>query len=280
MADNILVTGGTGKTGRRVIDLLRQRGVPALAATRSPQTPGQVPFDWTDPGSFEGALEGVRAVYMVAPTGVAEPLGAMQPFIDRALTAGVDRLVLLSSSMLKEGGPLMGAVHAYLRAEAPSWTVLRPSWFMQNFSEHQHVETIRREGRIYSATEDGRVPFIDAADIAAVAVEALVDPEFPNGDLILTGPETLSYDDVARLISAVSDRPVSHHRLSTEQLANRFTTIGIPGEFARALAEMDAAIAIGAEDRVTEGVAAVTKRQPTTFAAFVQDNAKHWIVGD
>lgn len=280
MADSILVTGATGKTGRRVVDLLQRRGIPARAATRTPQTPNQVRFEWTDAGSFASALEGVRAVYMVAPPGAADPLAAMRPFIDQALTARVDRLVLLSSSMLEAGGPLMGAVHAYLKAEAPGWTVLRPSWFMQNFSEHQHVETIRREGRIYSATEDGRVPFIDAADIAAVAVEALIDPYFSNGDLILTGPETLSYDDVARLISAAAGRPVSHYRLSTEQLASRFTASGIPADFARALSQMDAAIASGAEDRVNENVAGVLKRNPATFVDFVQDNARRWIAGD
>ena len=278
MADNVLVTGGTGKTGRRVADLLRGRGIPARVATRSPAAADQVRFDWADADSFAGALESVRAVYMVAPTGAAGLLDAMRPFIDQAIGAGVARLVLLSSSMLEEGGPLMGAVHAYLKAEAPGWTALRPSWFMQNFSEHQHVETIRTEGRIYSATQDGRVPFIDAGDIAAVAVEALLRDDFGNGDLILTGPETLSYDEVARLISASSGRPVAHHRLTLQELTSRFQAIGIPAEFAQALAGMDGAIAHGAEDRITDTVEAVTGRRPKTFAEFVLENGSRWKV--
>ncbi len=278
MTDSVLVTGGTGKTGRRVADLLRGRGIAARVGTRLPVSSDQVRFDWTDAGSFADAILDVRAVYMVAPTGAADPLDAMRPFIDKAIGAGVARLVLLSSSMLEEGGPLMGAVHAYLKAEAPGWTALRPSWFMQNFSEQQHLDTILAEGRIYSATEDGRVPFIDAGDIAAVAVEALLDDDFGNGDLILTGPETVSYDEVARMISVSSGRPVAHHRLGLEELTSRFEAIGIPGAFAQALAGMDGAIAHGAEDRVTDTVEVVTGRRPKAFAEFVRENGSRWTV--
>ncbi len=276
MSASILITGGTGKTGRRVVELLGRRGVPAYAATRSPRSPRQVRFDWHDPSGFENALDGIGAVYLVAPVGDPAPLGAMQPLIDLALARGVERFVLLSASMIDAGGPLMGAVHAYLAAHAPVWVVLRPSWFMQNFSEQQHLETIRREGRIYSATDDGRVPFIDAADIAAVAVEALTTPQFANGDLILTGPQALSYDDVARHISTVTGRSISHHRLSVARQADRFIAMGMPDEFARALAGMDAAISAGAEDRVSDGVMSVTRRQPNNFQAFARAAASDW----
>lgn len=276
MRDSILVTGGTGKTGRRVADLLARRGVAYRVATRNPRDRAHVRFDWADAASFDGALEGVRAIYMVAPANVVEPLAAMRPFIDRALAAGVERLVLLSASMLEEGGPMMGAVHAYLKAKAPGWTVLRPTWFMQNFSEHQHVETIRREGRIYSATEDGRVPFIDAGDIAAVAVEALTDASFASGDLVLTGPETLSYDDTARLISQASGQTVSHQRLSVDALAARFAAMGLGPGYAQTLARMDSSIAAGAEDRVTDQVERATKRPPTRFADFAEASVEAW----
>ena len=235
-----------------------------------------VRFDWLDDTSFPDALAHVRAIDMVAPANVAEPLEAMRPFIDRALAAGVDRLVLLSSSMLDEGGPMMGKVHAYLRRHAPGWTVLRPSWFAQNFSEHQHVETIRRERRIYSATEGGRVPFVDAGDIAAVAVEALTDRTFANGDMTLTGPASISYDEAAAIISKASGLEVVHVRLSFDDLAARFEAIGIERSYARILAGMDAAIAGGAEDRVSDAVKRVTGKQPLAFAAFAAANIDAW----
>ena len=276
MNDHVLVTGGTGKTGRRVATQLRANGVPCHIATREPREPGQVRFDWLDETSFAGALDRVRAIYMVAPGNVAEPLSAMRPFIDRALESGVDRLVLLSSSMLEEGGPMMGAVHAYLHHHSPGWTVLRPSWFTQNFSEHQHVETIRREGRIYSSTEGGRVPFVDAGDIAAVATEALTDRTFANGDAILTGPASISYDQAADTIARVSGRPVEHVRLNVDALATRFEAIGIERGYADILAGMDAAIAAGAEDRVSDAVKRITGKEPLSFDAFAALNADVW----
>jgi hypothetical protein len=115
-----------------------------------------------------------------------------------------------------------------------------------------------QEGAIYSATADGRVPFIDAEDVAAVAVEALLQPNFPNGDLVLTGPALLCYDEVARLITQASGCNVVHRRLSVKDLAARFQAMGLPSAYAQALAAMDGAIALGAEERVTDTVQTVT----------------------
>ena len=140
----ILVTGGTGKTGRRIVARLQA------------ERPGEVRFDWSEPGSFDAALDGVSAVYLLAPPTAADTLENMRPFLERALNQGVQRFVLQSASSLAAGGPMMGQVHAYLQAHAPSWVVLRPSWFMQNFSEGQHLPTIRDEGAIYTATGEGR----------------------------------------------------------------------------------------------------------------------------
>ena len=150
---DILVTGGTGKTGRRVVAQLGDAGSSARVAARRPP-PGGVRFDWADPDTFGPALHGVGAVYLVAPPGEGDPLAAMEPFLRRALAAGVRRYVLLSSSFLPEGGPLMGQVHSFLRAMALEWTVLRPTWFMQNFSEQQHLPSIRDEGTIPGATHE------------------------------------------------------------------------------------------------------------------------------
>lgn len=276
MRNRILVTGGTGKTGRRVADLLAQRGAEHRVATRTPRGSDQVRFDWLDSSSFDDALDGVRAIYMVAPADVVDLLPAMRPAMEQALSNGVERLVLLSASSLDEGGPMMGAVHGWLRSNATGWTVLRPTWFMQNFSEHQHLHTIRDEASIYSATEDGRVPFIDAGDIAAVAVEALIDRKFANGDRLLTGPEALTYDEVAELISAASGRRIAHRRLSTAEIAKRFEAVGLPTDYADALARMDEAISRGAEDRITGEVERAVGHKPSSFRSFAESNSSAW----
>lgn len=268
MADRILVTGGTGTTGSLVARLLADRGINTRIATRSPSAPDQIRFDWSDTATHAAALDGIDALYLVAPTDRSDHLPVMRPLLERALDRGIARFVLLSASSLPEGGPMMGQVHAWLHANAPRWTALRPTWFMQNFVT-QHLPAIRDEAAIYSATQDGRIPFIDAADIAAVAVQALTDPALAPGDRLLTGPEALSYDDVARHLSAVAPHPVRHVRLSVDDLARRHIAHGLPAPYAETLARMDEAIAQGSEDRVTAQVEQVTGRPPTRLADFL-----------
>jgi uncharacterized protein YbjT (DUF2867 family) len=141
---------------------------------------------------------------------------------------------------------------------------------MQNFTgTHIHALSIREDGAIWTATDSGRVGFVDAGDIAAVAVHALTDEHAPNTDLVLTGPEALSYDDIATVITEVTGRPVVHRHLSYEQMRDRLAAL-MPPEFAAMLAGMDRAIAEGAEDRVIDTVQRITGRPPRTFRALLE----------
>ncbi|MDJ1135850.1 NAD(P)H-binding protein [Streptomyces iconiensis] len=276
--DTVLVTGATGTTGSRVADRLAAQGAAVRAASRAP-VPGtrhpQVRFDWNDTGTHGAALQDTSALYLVPPVGAPDPAAVMVPFLERARAAGVRRAVLLSSSALPEGGPAAGAVHAVLGDLFEEWAVLRPSWFMQNFTgRHTHAETVRASGVIRTATGDGRVGFVDAEDIAAVAVRALTDEEAPRTDLVLTGPEALSYDDIAAVLTRFSGRAVRHDHLTYEAMRDRLAAEGVPAEFAALLAGMDRSIADGAEDRVTGTVEAVTGRPPRSFATHVRDHVR------
>lgn len=276
MPDIVLVTGGTGTTGRRIAAQLAARGVRHQIATRTPKATQDIRFDWGDATSWPTALEGVASIYLVAPSGVADPLPVMIPFMEMAIRKGVKRFVLLSASSLDADGPMMGAVHAWLRDHAPEWVVLRPTWFMQNFSEGQLLAPIRDHGAIYTATNSGRVGFIDAEDIAAVAVEALIRQDFVSADLILTGPAPLSYDEVARTLREILETPVTHHHLSAADLAARHMASGLPEAYAATLAAMDTDIAAGSEDRVTDTVRHVAGRSPRSLADFVKKNRDVW----
>ncbi|MFY0576538.1 NAD(P)H-binding protein [Cystobacter fuscus] len=157
----ILVTGGTGKTGGRVVRRLKELGWPVRLASRSGSAlegVEAVRFDWNQPEGHARALEGVERVYRVAPVGDTDPLPSMSAFVERARAAGVRRFVLLSASSLPEGGPAMGGVHRLLRETAPEWTVLRPSWFMQNFSEGQHRPPCGMKGRCTRRRARGACP--------------------------------------------------------------------------------------------------------------------------
>ncbi len=277
MGKDILVIGGKGKTGQRVVDRLTASGAEVAVGTRTPEGARDRFFNWADSASVE-AFEGCSAVYLVAPTDRTDHLDVMRPILESAIERGVRRFVLLSSSMLDLGGPMMGGVHAWLADTAPEWAVLRPSWFMQNFSDGPHAHTVREENAIYSATGTARVGFIDAEDIAAAAVACLTSATPLNDDRILTGPEALSYEDTARILSDVTGRTIRHVALTTQELADRFEAQGLPTDYARMLANMDETISTGAEDRTTAGVAQLTGTAPGSFRSFAAENAATWSV--
>lgn len=272
-----LVIGATGTTGSRTAARLTAAGHRVKAASRrAVPVPGaeSVPFDWYDPATQVTALDGVDRLYLIPPPGDADPAAVMLPFLRQARTAGVHRAVLLSSSAIPEGGPAVGMVHQALPELFEQWAVLRPSWFMQNFTgAHVHAASIREDGVIRTATGGGRTGFVDAEDIAAVAFRALTDEHAPNTDLVLTGPETLSHDDIARIFTEVTGRPVVHHRLSYEGVRDRLASL-MPLEFASMLAAMDRAIAEGAEDRVTDTVQRLTGRPARTFRALLESRTR------
>ncbi|MCX5149776.1 NAD(P)H-binding protein [Streptomyces sp. NBC_00320] len=268
-----LVIGATGTTGGRTAARLVAAGRRVKAASRrgTPLAGAEpVRFDWYDPAGFGDALRDTDRVYLVPPVGDPDPAAVMLPFLERARAAGVRRAVLLSSSAITEGGPAVGQVHRALPGLFDEWAVLRPSWFMQNFTgTHAHADSIRSDGAIRTAAGPGRVGFVDADDIAAVAVRALTDDRAPNADLVLTGPEALSHDDIAALLTDVTGRAVVHRHLTHDALRDRLAEV-IPAEFAAMLAGMDRAIAEGAEDRTTDTVQRLTGRPPNGFRAVAE----------
>ncbi|MGI5261459.1 NAD(P)H-binding protein [Streptomyces angustmyceticus] len=272
----VLVTGATGTTGSRVVAHLAAGGHTAVAASRRASLPTgaarAVRFDWYDPVGHRAALHGVDRLYLVPPIGDPDPAAVMLPFLRQARAAGVRRAVLLGSSAIPADGPGVGQVHTMLPRLFDEWAVLRPSWFMQNFTgDHLHAQSIRSEGVIRTATGTGRVGFIDADDIAAVAARLLTSASAPPAtDLVLTGPQTLSHDDVATLFTEATGHPVRHLPLTPEQLRDRLSAT-LPQAFADLLTDLDRAIATGAENRVTDTVERITGRPPRTLREVVEE---------
>jgi len=282
----VLVTGATGNTGSRVVRMLRERGAGVRAAARRPGpeagagadggTDG-VRFDWYDPATHAAALTGVERLYLVAPVGEADPVPVVEPFLTAAIARGVRRVVLLSSSAIPADAPGLGALHRLVRDTMPEWAVLRPSWFMQNFTgDHPVAHAIRGDGQIVTATGDGRVAFVDADDIAAVAVRALLDDRPHDTDHVITGPEALGYADAARVVAEVSGRPVGHVPVTAAAFRERLAEAGIPPEFAAVLAGLDEDIRGGAEDRTTDTVRRITGREPRSFRDFAKAHRAAW----
>ena len=274
----VLITGGTGNTGRALSEALRGHTT-IKVASRNPQAGNDehVFFDWYDPGTHDAALSGVDRVYLVPPIGDIDPMPAVGPFLEKARSAGVRRVVMLGSSLKLLGAPGMDELYAAV-AQMPEYAILRPSWFMQNLAG-QHADNIREWGEVVAASGTGRVGWIDAQDIAAVAAAVLLDPNPVKAEHVLTGPEALGYADITAVISEVTGRPVRFVDVSIEELTDRHAAAGIPAGFAAALASMDADIRAGAEDRTTTAVEEITGRAPRSFRDFARAHRAAWVAG-
>ncbi|WP_437944978.1 NmrA family NAD(P)-binding protein [Sorangium sp. So ce296] len=275
----VLVIGGTGTTGRALAARLEAAGARVRVASRTAPAGRDgvehARFDWADPATHEEALRGVDRAYLLAPALVEDPSTLMLPFVERALAGGVRRLVLLSASVVPEGSAGLGVVHRALRERAPEWTVLQPSWFMQNFVDPRHARWagIVGPGEITTAAGDGRVGFVDAEDIAEVAARALLDEAPHDAAHVITGPEALSHDDVAAVLSEVAGRPIRHVRADEDAARAHLVNAGMPAPYAAFLARLDLAIRDGAEDRVTDTVRRVTGRAPRAFRDLARAHA-------
>lgn len=277
----ILVTGGRGKTGARIAKRLIDLGYAVRTAGRGTSASGStndhVVFDWFDETTYESALKNVDNIYLVGPVAVMDPARVMVPFVERAVKAGVRRVVLLSSASVPEDGPVFGKVHRALRQLVPEWAVLRPSYFMQNFTEGHHGAQINSDGTMITATGSGRVGFVDADDIAEVGVRALVDGQPHNTDHVITGPQSLSYAEAGEIIGAIAGRTIKHVNISTAELAAGMMKFGMTEDYAHFLAGLDEAIKLyGTEDQVTDTVERVTGRSPKSLHDFAVAHASYW----
>lgn len=266
----VLVTGATGTTGRRVAAALEFIAdvVPAGRSAHR-QLPAGVRFDWADPRTHAPALRGIDSVYLVPPVGDADPARRILDLVELAVHCGVGRVVLLGAHSISSSDPGVGEAQRELPNLVAEWAVLRPSWFMQNLLGQHHLAAgLREKSVLRTATESGRLPFIDAADIAAAAAAALVGPS-PDREVVLTGPESLSYRDVAQVLSDETGRSVRHESVTPRELADIMAP-SVGAELAEVLSAMDTRIAEGAWEEPTDEVERLTGRPPTALRDFVR----------
>jgi uncharacterized protein YbjT (DUF2867 family) len=269
----IAVIGATGTVGSRLVRRLRDRDVPVRAASRS----GPHHFDWSDAATFGALVDGASAVYLLPPVGSAAPAEPMRRLVRVALESGVRRLVLQSASIIDRGDPGVGEIHDLLAREAPEWTVLRPSWFMQNLEPGHYLgDHIADHDSIPTAVGDGRVALVDAGDIAAVAARALTDPIPHQTDHLVTGPQALTYDEVAAALTDVAGRAIVHERTTTERVADLMLAAGIPADFVPFLAGLERHLRDGGEGTVSDAVETVTGRPPRSLGDHLAANADVW----
>jgi uncharacterized protein YbjT (DUF2867 family) len=279
MTDKILVLGATGKTGRRLVPKLIERGVEVRAVSRKPGE-GLKLFEWSRTETHEPALSGVDAIYLVGPELVEDPTSLIGPFLDRAKRADVSRIVALSSLgvAFPHEDPKSGRLRLerQIMASGMEWTILRPSGFAQNFSEAFLLPGILEADTVATATGEGRASFVDAEDIAAVAAAALTEDGHAGTKYAITGPEALTFAEAAAIISNVTGRTITHRNISSEEFANMLRGAGVPADYAAMLVRDQEAIRDGFGALVTDAVARVAGRPATPFADYAARAASAW----
>jgi uncharacterized protein YbjT (DUF2867 family) len=266
----VLVLGGTGKTGRRVVQRLQAKGMPVRLGTPS-ATP---PFDWTDEATWRAALDGVGSVYVtyypdVAIPGAAEAVGA---FAELAVATGARRLVLLSGR--GEDGAL--ASEQALRASGADWTIVRSAFMDQNFDEGIFLEPVRAGEVAFPADPDLAEPFIDADDLADVAVAALTGDGHVGQLYEVTGPRLLGWAEAVAEIAAATGRPIRYVPVSLEDYASLLIEQQVPADVVKMLTEVFTAIAKvldGHNAYLSDDVQRALGRPPRDFADFAREAA-------
>ena len=258
-----LLIGGSGKTGRRVRERLAARGVEARSVSRS----SAIPFDWNNPGTWAAALRGVRSLYLTYSPDLAIPgaRASIEGLVQLAAEQGVQRMVLLSGRGEEEAQ----ACEAVLQAMDIDWTIVRSSWFMQNFSEGEFLPMVMG-GELALPAGDVPEPFIDADDIADVVVAALTEEGHAHEVYEVTGPRALTFTQVAAALSAAIGRPVHFRRIPTQAFAEGIQAAGLPRDIAWLLNYLFETVLDGRNTPVTGDVERALGRPPRDFETFLR----------
>jgi uncharacterized protein YbjT (DUF2867 family) len=258
-----LVLGGTGKTGRRVAERLQARNVPVRIGSRS----GEPPFDWEVETTWAPALQGTHAAYIsfypdLAVPGAADAVGS---FARLATEHGLRRLVLISGRGEPEA---QRAEQLVLEADADV-TVVRCSWFAQNFSE-DYLRDPLIAGEVALPAGDVPEPFVDAEDIADVAVAALTEGGHAGQIYELTGPRLLTFADAIAEIASASGHPIAFVPVTIDEYVSALAEHGVPDEVASLLAYLFTEVLDGRNAHVTDGVQRALGREPGDFRDYAQ----------
>lgn len=278
---SILVTGANGNLGRAVVAALSGAGVRVRAAARDPGKIAAGPnvepagFDYDRADTHGPALRGVEGLFLIAPPLDPTAPARLNPVIDQARTNGVRHIVLTSALGVDavEQAPLR-QVERHLMASGVPWTILRPNFFMENFSTG-FLAPMVRQGGIFLAAADGRTSFIAAGDIAVVAAVAF-SRGLTNRAFNLTGPEALDHASVAAILSRVSGRTITYQAIPEEAMLAGLRGSGMPEGAVQYVAALYAAVRAGYTSTVTPEFQGLAGGTPRTFEDFARANAAAW----
>jgi uncharacterized protein YbjT (DUF2867 family) len=269
-----LVLGGTGKTGARVAGRLAGLGLPVRTAARHG---ADIRFDWDASATHRDALEGADRVYLIAPVMRTRFAPQVSAFLDLAEAAGVRHVTYLSAFGI-EFAPSEVALRAVeldlMGRPTLTYSIVRPAWFMQNFSETFLMPV---DDVIVVPTGSGGEAFVDADDIAAVVAATLADPEAHAGtEYAPTGPDILTVSEAADIIARVTGRPVQHKDIDRTSWVDSVIASGVPAEYGEMLQMLTETVASGRGSRPNDDVEKVTGAPARSFTEFARNTRATW----
>jgi uncharacterized protein YbjT (DUF2867 family) len=278
----IYVSGAPGNVGTPLVKLLADRGQQVRVLVHKPESAQALAFpgvetvvgDLDDPASLDSSIGGAETVFL--NSGVGPPILAQKNLIDAAKRAGVGRIVKLSWVGAAPDSPvsygrMQSEAEEHLKASGVPYTILQAHAFMQNILGQ--AGAIAAQDAFYGSAGEGKASYVDTRDIAAVAATALMEPGHEGKVYRVTGPEALAYGDLAAIISKVTGRPISYVNLTGPQMEEGLKGFGFPDWLAADFVKTEAYQAAGGMAPVSDVVATVGKKAPTTFEAFAREFA-------
>lgn len=262
----VLVLGGKGKTGRRVVERLQSSGRDVRVASRS-TLPS---FDWNDSTTWADVLQGVGSVYITYQPDLAVPgaVEAVRDFTALALKAGVRRLVLLSGRGEEEAQ----RAEQVLQDSGADWTIVRAGWFAQNFNENFLVNGVLA-GQVVLPASTTKEPFVDADDIADVVVEALMDDRHIGQLYEVTGPRLMTFADAVGEIADACGRDIQFVEVSAEEYKALLEKHQLPDDFVWLIMYLFTTVLDGRNEHLNDGVQRALGRAPKDFGAYAREVA-------
>ncbi len=288
MSGIVLVTGATGSVGGEVVTQLLAKGEHVRIATRSRDKAEQkarlqgwraaeiVDFDYHKPETFAAALEGVDRIFLMASLELPDVQAAMNPVVDAAKMLGVQHIVMHTAMGVEyDGKSSARQAEVYLEWSGVSYTLLRPNWFMQNFSVF-FLSSIEQDCGIYLPAGDSKTSFVDVRDIAAVGVAALTKTGHAGRAYTLTGGKAIDHYEVSEVLTRVSGQMIPYIALSEEDAHARWRAVGWPEEIVRIMLNLFRPMREGKTALVVGDVERALGRLPITFEQYAQDYADAW----
>ncbi|WP_264553940.1 NmrA family transcriptional regulator [Flavobacterium sp. N2038] len=264
----ILVLGSNGKTGRRVAERL---GANATVEIRLGSRTETIPFDWEKPETWENVLKDIEVVYITFQPDLAIPSAeeTLENFTRLATQTGVQKMILLSGRGEKEAQ----LCEEVVKQNAKNWTIIRASWFNQNFSESIFLDPILA-GIVALPRAEALEPFTDADDIADVVVEAILDNKHNTKTYELTGPRLLTFKDAVNEIAEASGKNIAFQGLSLEEYTQMLREYEVPEDHIWLVNYLFEQVLDGRNSYITSDIEQVLGRKAKDFSSYAIETAK------